>query len=1042
MKKLFTFLGLLGLAGLIATSASAYVNDAPHNESNNITCGDCHSYSLWWQFSPTGANDPGYGDYTTAVCDSCHTKTGYPNKKPHSFTSMEEMHDPLTGDWTTKCVDCHDPHQQAQLDWLSIDPALNTEVFLVTGVVSTVSLNSPQAGQTTVIYNPSPTINNFNWAAANSTDPLATTWENKNKFSDRGLIFVHDTSVLKNSYSILSVDSANSKIVINGVPDGSTINTDDSFGLIYGQLIKQEIVTPNSGKRAVQFFDPMTTAGVGGFVDYDNATTPVGVCQVCHTLTDYWHEDGTVVDSSHFTTPPPDHNSGATCTACHDATNGFKPTNADHTFFSSTGTSCANCHLDSEDVVIDTHKSTCNHCHISPPVLYGNFATDTDGRWPSTPHNTGTCLDCHDGNGPGPDNIAGDFTNHPHALDNDSNATNGLDGHNGQVSITARCANDCHYHSNKDVITQIHVGANTPSDPCVKCHDLTLVTPGTYDDNGTRLTSKGSYTGTGKLINDAVNGPGECSDCHTSITANYKNHPNAMIHDGQITATPSGQCVRCHTGDVIDSVHLSYCGLCHDGNNNGALISIAAVNGPGDCVNCHGSDFYIHDITKFKTFNHEAAGLVTPEPAGSVPDCMACHNEGPDMINDIHVPVDPLLIPTTNICAHCHDASGYLQGDAAGHGLNDSEFANPNICSTCHVDHLTGHPSHVGGDVMNGWVLETDRCVVCHTGDRVIDVHNNNCLDCHESLFREGIVNLLPGLPDPATSNKPGHLECVECHIALGESFFAADIPNQKDHWRKDDHTGQVDASSGCANCHDGTPVEDVHWGSGLCATCHSQIGGLQGSANATIIATGKPPIGSNDCMTCHGVFNLHEPLAIDLSHASEIQNEPSCSIAGCHIETDLVNGIHDIKGCSTCHADSGDLVLPAIPLGGTCTECHTTYFDAHQHGINSHDVSMASDVSNTEESGFQDQPCNVCHTDLSWGGILTIHNINANGSCTTCHTSTRQLNVDATVGDGDNNTIIDVRDVIFWGSTSNMVDCLKCHTNAATATGDPTVSH
>lgn len=1037
MRQLFTLLGTLGIVGLIVGTAVAYVNDAPHNETNNIECGSCHTYSLWWQFSPKGENDPSYGGYTNAVCDSCHTKAGFPYKITHSYTSMAEMHDTATGNWATNCIDCHDPHQQAQLNWLAIDPSFDTDLFLVSGTVTFVAIDTPIAGETTITYDaPTITINGTGWSSPNSANQTDLTWENKNAFSGRGLIFVHDTTNLTNSYSIISVDSTTSTIVVNGIPDSPGIAVNDSFGLIYGQLVKQEINTPNSGLRTVKFFNPLNTSGTGGFADLANIP-PEGVCQVCHTLTHYWREDGTVVDAVSFLTAPADHNSAATCTSCHDTTNGFKPTNADHTFFSSTGTTCANCHSDTDDVIIDTHNGVCNHCHISPPILQNNFLADTDSKWPSTPHTNGTCLDCHDSNGPGPQDIAGDFTNHPKALDDDGNATNGLNGHLGQVSGATNCTNSCHFHYNKDIITEIHTGGPVPSDPCIKCHKLTMETPPTY--NGTQLTAKGTYSGSGELINDAIAGPGDCTNCHAGIAANWKTHPNLASHVGQVDPTGTGLCTRCHTGDTIDVVHKFNCGLCHDGANSGALISLADTNGPGTCTNCHGTDFYLHDITLFKTFNHEAAGLVTPEPAGSVPDCMACHNEGPDMINDIHVPVDPLLIPTTNVCAHCHNPDGYLQGDATGHGLNDSGFVGPNICSTCHVDHLTGHPSHVGGDIMNGWVLATARCVTCHTGDRVIDVHNNNCLDCHESLFREGIVNLLPGLPDPATAIDPGHLQCAECHVALADSFFAADFTNKKDHWKKDNHDGQVDASSGCATCHGGTPIEDVHWGSGLCSTCHSQIGELQGSASG--LGTGKPPTGSTDCMTCHGAFTLHSTITgLDLSHTLEVQNEPSCNIAGCHTELDLVNGIHATKGCTTCHADTGDLVTPAIPLGGTCTECHTTYFDAHQHGINSHEVAMMSDVSNTEESGGQDQPCNTCHLDLSWGGILAIHNINFNGSCSTCHLSIRSTNVDTAVGDGDNSSIIDVQDVILWGSITNPVDCLKCHKNAATGTGTPTI--
>ncbi|MDD5759782.1 MAG: hypothetical protein PHI06_11960, partial [Desulfobulbaceae bacterium] len=57
MKRLSLLCSVMLL--MAVTTANASVIDAPHNETHGYTCSSCHTYSLWWKYSPT-ANDPGY----------------------------------------------------------------------------------------------------------------------------------------------------------------------------------------------------------------------------------------------------------------------------------------------------------------------------------------------------------------------------------------------------------------------------------------------------------------------------------------------------------------------------------------------------------------------------------------------------------------------------------------------------------------------------------------------------------------------------------------------------------------------------------------------------------------------------------------------------------------------------------------------------------------------------------------------------------------------------------------------------------------------
>jgi len=83
-----------------------------------------------------------------------------------------------------------------------------------------------------------------------------------------------------------------------------------TFGLIYGQMIKKAIATPQ-GSREVKFFNPKRPDG-----GYSDSNTPAtGICQVCHVGTVYWTSDGGNTG----------HHSGVNCTECHAMAQGFKP---------------------------------------------------------------------------------------------------------------------------------------------------------------------------------------------------------------------------------------------------------------------------------------------------------------------------------------------------------------------------------------------------------------------------------------------------------------------------------------------------------------------------------------------------------------------------------------------------------------------------------------------------------------------------------------------------------------------------------------------
>ena len=209
LNLLWSFLFLL----LVAT-AQASVIDAPHNETQKISCSSCHSYSLWWQYSPTTQN-PAPNDHTAivdAVCMKCHGNSGAEAKAmTHSSTMMDST---LHGDWGVGCMACHNPHYQGQLAWVG-----SVEPYLVTGTISNVAYDS-NLDQSTITYTGA-TINP-NWPAAGDL-PTDLDWANKSLSNpNRGLILVHDTEKTANTFLIISANST--QVEVHGRLDASLVD--------------------------------------------------------------------------------------------------------------------------------------------------------------------------------------------------------------------------------------------------------------------------------------------------------------------------------------------------------------------------------------------------------------------------------------------------------------------------------------------------------------------------------------------------------------------------------------------------------------------------------------------------------------------------------------------------------------------------------------------------------------------------------------------------------------------------------------------------
>lgn len=542
--------GVCAAAGFLSAmlamgDVSASIIDAPHNESHDVRCGSCHAYSLWWQYSPASqSTSPGYASITDEVCNKCHGPTGAEFRKvSHSAASMGTVHNTLLGDWSTKCVDCHNPHLQTQLNWLSPsaafgDGSMAGGLYLVEGTITGITDNGD--GTTSI---------NFTETGAKSPWQDTTLWSKKSGTANRGLMLSLGYATADKTYEINSVTTNATTPVTIGSPgtgEGTiTIQsgndpvpgtfTGSHFGIIYGQLVKSSINTPHSGAKAVEFFDPLD-----GLTD--TGTTPKAICQVCHTQTTYWRNDGSLNT----------HNADTVCTACHPVATGFKPNFPDHDAFIAKNTTCGSCHT-SPLVVEGIHATQCGACHLVgsiPDLKTASAGTPfrlTPTAWPtgSTPPNNGDCAQCH----------GSDYFDY-HQNKND---------HSGQVDkALPNCVTACHFHNKPDTIADIHKGN------CSLCHDLS--------NGGVKISLAAQY------------GPGNCTNCHRDIAGSTMRHPNTWTHAGQVDRAPScTDVLGCHPGDTVTEVHPQMCVTCHTSTYFGLRTTFTKAIAilPGTCESCH-----------------------------------------------------------------------------------------------------------------------------------------------------------------------------------------------------------------------------------------------------------------------------------------------------------------------------------------------------------------------------------------------------------------------------------------------------------------------
>ncbi len=329
---------ILALPLMLAAAVAAAL-DFPHTPSNptvpDLSCLNCHDLdSEEAKLLKPSAPHPEMGGSDTNpnnLCWSCHIGPQLaPYRAPHSSQQTSDQF----GDWFIECRTCHNPHYQPQL------ARYGEEAYLASGTISQVTSG----------------------ALTSTLTDSAADWredEHAGRVLFPNVDASDDASARAGGLSYRVLGNSATTLTIDGAMDLTRIAPGDRYAIVYGKLIKAEIEIPGSGspgvRKRVKFF---RSSGPNSYADGDS--TLDGICQVCHTRTAHFRNDGGGADQLHrnASRESPDGVAGESCTSkCHQHAGGFGHGKG------------------------DTRVELCIECHGHEPGTYYMV----DGRYPYNP---------------------------------------------------------------------------------------------------------------------------------------------------------------------------------------------------------------------------------------------------------------------------------------------------------------------------------------------------------------------------------------------------------------------------------------------------------------------------------------------------------------------------------------------------------------------------------------------------------------------------------------------------------------------------------
>ncbi len=585
--------------------------DSPH-WGNGISCGSCHvtHNSPGAQLSSVAGN--------ANLCMSCHNPAGMASAKP--FSEADKARPGISGTshaWEAPaentrfetqlpadpqmsarimegnivCSTCHDQHDQTYTPFLraaNYQNALCKECHKIRNVGSYRDSSDYKGSHPVgVVY---PDANDRFFSAPQDTnltlvdpDRVECTTCHGVHYSDSGGANggQGDGNILKAANDFTLCESCHTYTSHEGM-DCLTCHQPHNPNKTNIFMVRDTISTPNSGSRLAVF---TSETGQNSFADGDAVYD--GICEVCHTETDHFRNDGTAPDQNHLGMGG---QAGENCTSCHPHENSFKHGGA--------GSGCETCH--GHDAGYEYEPGL--FCEGEGTVQSHSTHTENDSDDQKGPFIT--CTACHD------------TSNYPYFIS--GNDLNGDGKFN--LSETDVC-NTCHSSEGSyDGINDLQIGAKENWEN------------GIYEGN-TLISSKEKW----------------CATCHDEVPANSRQNgsgadaPNVIGHetDDYIYGTGWGFYETGHglpadrfypaSGNITAGAGLN-CESCHDLS----LKHIDHVDRTFDCTGgCDPSEY--QQSYRLKLIDGQYP-MEIPLSKGMGPSnntssqfrlCYSCHDSGP-----------------------------------------------------------------------------------------------------------------------------------------------------------------------------------------------------------------------------------------------------------------------------------------------------------------------------------------------------------------------------------------------------------------------------
>jgi len=893
----------------------------PRSLTENTICLDCHATD--------GTNNAEATVHIGALSDT--------NK--HYLSAHSSIGQTAGGNF---CVDCHDPHGDAN-DYMIQDSVAKRSDGQYGTPATTVAVTFPDTSGT------------YNWAAYVNDTP-----------NYDGLCQVcHETTARFKGISPYDYDSSH-----YSSSSGCTTCHSHSGGFMYS--------ASGSACTACHTQAEFATTGHGKTSGTYASGNPAGNSDnKFASCISYCHID-TTGDISHFTAGTP-------------ATNPYRLTTAGAvTDFSDSGsatdnTICLDCHAsdgtnNAEATVHIGALSDANKHYLTAHVAIGDTA---GGNF---------CVDCHDPHGDSNDYMIQDSVAKRSDGQYGTPATtvavtfpdtsgtynwaayvNNAPNYNGICQVCHETTDRfkgvspydydaSHYSSSRCTGCHSHSGGfeyGAGNGVCTICH-----TQAEFATTGHGKTS-GTYA-SGNPAGNSDNKFASCiSYCHIDTTGSVAHftvgtpatNPYRLTTAGAVTdfsdsgsATDNTICLDCHATDGTNNAEATvHIGALSDANKHylTAHVSIGVTAGGNFCVDCHdphgdANDYMIQDSVAKRSDGQYGTPVTTvavtfPDTSGTynwaayvnnAPNyngiCQVCHETTARFKGVTPYDYDSSHYSSSSGCTTCHSHSGGFMYSASGsacttchtqaefattgHGKASGTYASGNpagnsdnkfasCISYCHID-TTGSVAHftVGTPATNPYRLTTAGAVTDFS-DAGSATDNTICLDCHAT---DGTNNAeatvhIGALADTnkhyltahvAIGDTAGGNFCVDCHDPHGDAndyMIHDSVTKVSDGQYGTPATTAVVTFSGTSGVYDWAAyVNDTPNYDGLCQVCHETTARFKGVTPYDYDASH----GNNTrCTDCH-----------NHSAGFESAGGAGTNCQGCHNTGGAASGVRDIE--------------------------------------------------------------------------------------------------------------------------------------------------